>query len=414
MRVCYVIGTYPLVTTTFVDREIRAQRSLGVDIEVLAVRRPPPDAPLSPEQRELQTSVQYLLPVRVGALFRSHLSMLLRRPHVYFALLVRLVALPHPDLRARVKTVLHFGEGVHTAARLAGGRFDELHAHFADRAATIALVAARLLDVPYSLSVHTGADVYVHPVLLDEKIRRARKVLTCTAHNRAHLAAQLGDEIAGKIAVVPHGVDLGAYPPVHGDGTGLPVILAVGQCQKRKGFAELIRACAILHRRGTGFVCRIVGDGPERASLVALARELGLDEIVQLPGAVSHADVVREYQQATVFALPCVESTDGDVDGIPNVLIEAMACALPVVSTDLPAIRELIAGDCDGTLVAAGDVDALAAALADLLDDPARRRELGRHARASVTARFDSAVAAQRFAQELWPAYAGLEAVRTA
>src|SRR5262245_12287538 len=96
MRVGYVIGTYPLVTTTFVDREIRAQRSLGVEIEVLAVRRPPDDAPLSTEQRELQASVQYLLPVRVVALLRSHVSELLRHPYRYATTLLRLVSRPHP------------------------------------------------------------------------------------------------------------------------------------------------------------------------------------------------------------------------------------------------------------------------------------------------------------------------------
>jgi glycosyltransferase involved in cell wall biosynthesis len=403
MRVCYVIGTYPLVTTTFVDREIRSQRSLGVDIRVLAVRRPPDDAPLSPEQRDLQASVQYLLPVRVVALLRSHLSMFLRRPFTYVALLLRLVSLPHPGLRARGKTVLHFGEGVHAAVVLERGGFDELHAHFADRAATIALVASRLLDVPYSLSVHTGADVYVHPVLLGEKIRGARKVLTCTAYNRDHLAAELGDDVGGKIAVVPHGLELGAYQPVVGPTDGVPRILAVGQCRTRKGFAELIRACALLRAEGYTFVCRIVGDGPERGRLVSLAHDLGLAGVVQLPGALPHDEVKDEYRRATLLALPCVESSDGDIDGIPNVLVEAMACALPVVSTDLPAIRELITSGKDGLLVGPRDVAALADALATLLSEPERRRELGAHGRFTIAEMFDSAVAARRFAAELWP-----------
>jgi glycosyltransferase involved in cell wall biosynthesis len=414
MRVCYVIGTYPLVTTTFVDREICAQRALGVDIRVLAVRRPPEGTPLSSQQRALQASVRYLLPVRLLALVRSHLSWLVRRPFTYFTTLLRLVTLPHPSAFARVKTVLHFGEGVLAAARVRDDHLDEVHAHFADRAATIAMVAARLLDVPYSLSVHTGADVYVNPVLLPEKVRRARKVLTCTAYNRSHLTAAVGPDVAAKIAVVPHGLDLEAYQPVDGSGTGVPVVLAVGQCRTRKGFAELIRACGLLRDRGCRFVCRIVGDGPERAALTALARELGLAEVVQLPGALPHDAVKDEYHRATLFALPCIESSDGDVDGIPNVLVEAMACALPVVSSDLPAIRELITDGRDGVLIAPRDITALADALGKLLDDTGMRRDLGKQGRTTVTQMFDSSVAARRFAEELWPQFVTQQSVRSA
>jgi glycosyltransferase involved in cell wall biosynthesis len=414
MRVCYVIGTYPLVTTTFVDREICAQRALGVDIRVLAVRRPPQGTPLSSQQRELQESVRYLLPFRLLTLLRGHLAWFVRRPYTYVSTLLRLVTLPHPSMKARGKTVLHFGEGVLAAAHVRGDHVDELHAHFADRAATIAMVAARLLDLPYSLSVHTGADVYVNPVLLPEKVRRARKVLTCTAYNRAHLSAEIGDDLAAKIVVVPHGLDLEAYQPCDSRMSGLPLILAVGQCRTRKGFAELIRACGVLRDRGLAFVCRIIGDGPERATLTELARELGLSEVVQLPGALPHDAVKDEYHRATLFALPCIESADGDVDGIPNVLTEAMACGLPVVSTDLPAIRELIRDGRDGLLVAPRDVTALAGALATLLDDAEMRRDLGRRGRTTVTQMFDSSVAARRFAEELWPQFVAHESVGSA
>jgi glycosyltransferase involved in cell wall biosynthesis len=136
---------------------------------------------------------------------------------------------------------------------------------------------------------------------------------------------------------------------------------------------------------------------------VAKVREAGLERSVQFPGALPPDDIVREYHSARVFALPCVQATDGDVDGIPNVLIEAMACGLPVVSTDLPAIRELITPGRDGLLVPPGDVDALAGALRTLLDDPALASALANAARDTVAERFDSRRNADRFARALWP-----------
>jgi glycosyltransferase involved in cell wall biosynthesis len=405
MRVGYIIGTYPLVTTTFVDREIRALRELGVDVRIVAVRRPPENAPLSTEQRGMQNEVRYLLPARRRAVLRGHAHFVLRHPIAYITTLVLLVTRPHPSFRARCMSVLHFGEGVYAASIVRADRVDELHAHFVDRAATIALVAARLLRVPYSLSVHAGADVYVDPVLVGEKVRRARRVVTCTAQNKLRLVSDVGDDAIVKIAVVPHGVDLQAYRPASVPVVSPPVILAVGQCRARKGFADLIDACAAL-RDGDGavdFRCRIIGEGPDRDALVAKVREAGLERSVQFPGALPPDDIVREYHSARVFALPCVQATDGDVDGIPNVLIEAMACGLPVVSTDLPAIRELITPGRDGLLVPPGDVDALAGALRTLLDDPALASALANAARDTVAERFDSRRNADRFARALWP-----------
>jgi glycosyltransferase involved in cell wall biosynthesis len=398
-----VIGTYPLVTTTFVDREIRALRALGIDVQVLAVRRPPDDAPLSPEQRQLQQEVVYLLPVPIHTVVAEHVSFLVRRPLRYLATLARLATRPHPSLRARAKSILHFAEGVRAATLLRGKGFEEVHAHFADRAATIALVVARLLDLPFSLSVHAGADIYVDPILLPEKVRSARRVLTCTAHNKSRLTAVVGRDLTHKIAVVPHGLDLATYRPQVAPNRSQVTLLAVGQCRERKGFAQLVEACQILRAEGYDFTCRIVGDGPQRESLAAMVHASGLDGVVQLVGARPHDEVLREYHDATVFVLPCIEAADGDIDGIPNVLIEAMACAVPVVSSDLPAIRELVTAGRNGVLVPPGDVAALADGLKCLLDQPARRQRLGVAGRETVASHFDAEVNARRFAGLLWP-----------
>ena len=401
--VVYVVGTYPLLTTTFIDREISALRGWGLDVRIVAARRPAPDAPLSNQQRELARGTSYLIPIAWPSLVAAHVRFLLTRPHAYLGTLAHLVTRPHPDLRARGKTILHFGEGVYAAHIIDDGDVRELQAHFADRAATIALVASRLLRRPFSLSVHAGADVFVRPVLLREKFTAARHVVTCTSHNKAHLARLVGDDLDRKITIIPHGLDLLALRPGRLGTNGLPLVLAVGQLAERKGFAHLVAACGVVRRQGYRFECRIIGCGRQRADLEALIATMSLGDTVSLPGALSHETVVDHYRQATMVVLPCVRTADGDVDGIPNVLVEAMALGVPVVSSDLPAIRELITDGVDGLLAPAGDVGRLADAVRRLLDDPQLRQRVGAEARRTVVERFDVEKNVRVLAETLWP-----------
>jgi glycosyltransferase involved in cell wall biosynthesis len=405
--VVYVVGTYPLVTTTFIDREISALRGLGVDVRIVAVRRPPADAPLSSEQRELARGTSYLIPIAWRRLVAAHLRFLLTRPSVYLGTLAHLVTRPHPDLRARTKTILHFGEGVYAAHVIGDGDVRELHAHFADRAATIALVASRLLRRAFSLSVHAGADIFVRPVLLREKFTAARHVVTCTSDNKAHLARLVGHDLDRKISIVPHGLDLSGQGAGRPAANGLPVVLAVGQLAERKGFAHLVAACDLVRNHGQRFLCRIIGGGPQRAGLEELIASLSLRDTVSLLGPLPHEAVVDHYRRATMLVLPCVRTADGDVDGIPNVLMEAMAFGIPVVSSDLPAVRELITDGVDGLLVPGGDAERLADAVRRLLDEPQLRRRLGAEARRTVAERFDVAKNVRRLAETLWPGVAG-------
>ena len=386
--VAYVIGTYPLLTTTFIDREIRLLRRLGLRVDVTALRRP--HGPLSDDQQSLVDNVRYVLPVTPWDLLRGQLGMLLRRPVAFWHTLLHLVTRPHADARSRVMTVLHFGEGVQVASMLHGRGYQHIHAHFVDRAATVALVAGRLLGLPYSATAHAN-DIYVSPVLLPEKLADAAFVATCTRYNAAHLHTVAGGQDVD-IACVYHGVDVDRYePPERNGDDGRPTILAVGQLKEKKGFRHLVTACAMLRQRGHAVDCRIVGEGPEHAALQAQINHLGLRDVVTLLGARPHTDVIAEYRAASMFALPCVVSANGDRDGIPNVILEAMAMQLPVISTRHSGIPEAVIDGETGVLVPPEDPVALADALEQLLVDHAQRVMMGRRGRQAVTARFDVA-----------------------
>lgn len=372
------------------------------------MRRPDPNTPFSTTQKSLQEDVLYLLPADLRKLLLSQVYFILRRPYRYLQTLFYLLSRSHPSIKARLKTIFHFGEGVYAAYLLRRRPFRELHAHFVDRAATVSLVIGRLLNKPYSLSIHAGADIFVNPVLLAEKIDNARSVVTCTRFNMTHIESLVGPDLTQKITHIYHGLELDKYQPSVANSRktkdrNRPLILGVGQLAERKGFHHLIQACRRLKQQGYRFDCRIIGQGPQRQNLQELIDTYSLQDTVFLCGALPHNDVIDWYRRATCFVLPCIQSQKGNLDGIPNVLAEAMAMQLPVVSTTVSAIPELIQHEENGLLVPPGDVVALSAAISTLFDQPERCKRLSKNARQHVLDAFDVVCNVNHFAATLWP-----------
>lgn len=384
-----------MLTTTFIDREVRMLRARGVAIDIVSLRRAP--GTLSPEQQELAATTRYVRPIRVGTLVRRHVGFFARSPRRYVGALRELVGGRDQRLRDRVRSIGHFGLAVHVAGEVREhGRPRHVHAHFIDRAAAVAMVVSRLLDLPYSITAH-ASDIYVDPVLLEEKIRGASFVTTCTEHNRAHLASHVNGAGA-KVELLYHGLELDRYRHTDGASTEpslVPTLLAVGQLKEKKGFTHLIRACRALADQGIDHRCEIIGEGPQRAELEACIRDLGLEGRVVLRGALPHGDVIDAYARASVFVLPCVVAENGDRDGIPNVVLEAMAMGLAVVSTTVSGIPEAVLDGETGILVEPRDPETLAAALRRVVEDPAVAGRLGANGRLLVEQRFDASANAE-------------------
>lgn len=389
----YIIGTYPGLTTTFIDREVMALRGMGAQLQILSIRQP--WTKLSAEQEALRKDVTYLLPIKWLPLIISHLSYALTKPKRFFSTLVYLLTRPHPSLRARLMTFIHFMEGVYAAYTLRRAPGQHLHAHFIDRAATVALVASRLLDVPYSVTAH-ASDIYVNPVLLKEKLANAKFVSTCTAYNRSYLSQFGKDLFNHKLLCIYHGLELERYVKVQRTKIGSPVILSVGQLQERKGLSYLVEACSFLGERGIQFECRIIGEGPLRPILQDQIQRLGLENFVRLLGALPHEEVIAQYQEATVFALPAILGKDGDRDGIPNVILEALSMGLPVVSTAHSGIPEVIEEGVNGLLVPPEDAKALSSALERVICNPEMQSAFGKAGRQIVADRFNPEKNARR------------------
>jgi colanic acid/amylovoran biosynthesis glycosyltransferase len=287
-------------------------------------------------------------------------------------------------LKKRPKVMWQCLAGLSLAARVRGRGIDHLHAHMAHVPTTIAMYAAMALGVSFSFTGH-AADLFKDRCLLQAKLRRARRVM-CISHWHRRFYKQLSNLPDESLPVVRCGVEI--EKSVVGEISHRYNILAVGRLVPKKGFDVLIRSVARLRDEGMPVSCTIVGDGPQMAMLMALTKELNLQTQVSLKGAQSNTQVRELMRVHDVFALPCRIDQHEDRDGIPVVLIEAMASGVAVVSGDLPTIRELIADGVNGLLVPSDDVVALAGALRGLLSDACKRAELGKAANRRVRDEF--------------------------
>ncbi len=238
--VLYVIGTYPGLTTTFIDREILRLRDLGNRIFVLSLRPASAGTALSSQQKRLAEESTYLLPPKLGRVVWAILFYVVSRPHVCIPLLLWLLTRPHPCLKDRCMTLIHFFEGVYAAHVVSNRTFDHIHAHFLDRAATVALVIGRLHKCSFSLTAH-ASDIFKHPVLVPEKVVNAGFVVTVSEYNRRHLLSTLPEGSADRISVIHPWVDLSEFDPAAQDPEPTTFrIVSVGRLVEKKGHRYLV------------------------------------------------------------------------------------------------------------------------------------------------------------------------------
>lgn len=409
--IAYILGTFPNLTETFIVGEIQAIRDLGVEIQVFALR-PPKSTSQSLQATSLGAKTYYRPSFFSWNMWGSNLRALWRSPGRYFNTLARLLAWTGMNPVHCLKSLGLFPVAAAFAEAIRERGIRHIHAHWATYPTTMAYIISRLLDIPYSFTAH-AYDATLIRAMMKEKVRRAAFIVTCTHQNRQLLSALL-PEATAKIMVSYHGVFLDRFAPAGkpvSQGRDKLVIVSCGSLYPRKGFPDLLEACRLLRDKGVKFHCMIIGEGPLRPRLERSIRSHGLDGYVHMHGAVPHEEVARHYRTADLFVLPCVTHYLGwgelftnpvlllevglaipfrsIMDGIPNVLVEAMATGIPVISTWTSAIPELVRDEWNGLLVPPHDPVRLVQAIERLLLDPALRQFLGRNAVADARARFD-------------------------
>ncbi len=388
--VAFVLKGYPRLSETFIAQEIHALERLGLDIRIVSLRHPT-DKHRHPIHQEITAPVTYLPeylyqePARVWRGWRTA-----RRMPGY----ARARATWLRDLRRdpTPNRVRRFGQALVLAAELPED-VTRLHAHFLHTPASVTRYAATMRGLPWTCSAH-AVDIWTTPDWEKrEKLAELDWLVTCTGVNAEHLGAMAPD--AERVELLYHGLDFSRFaapdrPAQARDGTDAadPVrLVSVGRAVEKKGYEGLLDALAALPD-GLNWRLTHVGGGPRLDALKQQAEARGISGRIEWKGALPQSDVLALYRDADLFVLACRIAANGDRDGLPNVLMEAQSQALPCLSTAVSAIPELIADGETGVLVPPDDADALAAALAALIGDPARRNELGRAGLHRVRARF--------------------------
>jgi colanic acid/amylovoran biosynthesis glycosyltransferase len=383
----YLGRILPALSETFVAREIAALRRLGLNVTVFSLY-PPETGGCHPEAPDLAREAQVLVQPHHPLFWLAHPLVALRFPRRYFHCLAAYVFGVREPWPARRRCLAYFMVAPYAAWRLRRAGIRHVHAHFANAPASVALMAAALAGISFSFTAH-AYDIFIDTLLLPAKLAAAAFVACISRYNRRYLLQHYPAARLTHLAVVRNGLDPARFPPHPHPRRTPPGIIAVGRLVETKGFHVLVEACARLRDRGLPCRCLIIGDGPEAGRLRDLVNDFGVNDRVVLQGKVPPAELLPYYRQAEVLAMPaCIRNQDAD--GIPTVLIEAMAMEIPVVATRVSGIPELVVDGETGLLVAPDDAAALAAALARLLQDRDLARRLARAGRARVLAHYRS------------------------
>ena len=384
--IAYLSRVLPILSETFVVREIAALRRLGEGIRPFSLY-PPDLSALHPEAPDLAREVEVLVRPRYPFFWLAHLIVLLRSPVPYLRCLWQYVLAADEPWRRRSHCLAYFIAAPFVALRLRRSGVTHVHAHFANAATSVAMMAAKLANISFSFTVH-AYDIFVDDVLLSAKLSTAAFVATCSHFHVRYLHEHYPTAAGAVIEVVRYGIDPATFAPRYASPETPPLILAVGRLVETKGFHTLIEACGHLQSQQEAARCFIIGDGPERARLLRMIIEQQLSERIILLGKLPPAEVATYYPRASLLAMPsCVRNNDRD--GIPNVLLEAMAMGVPVISTRVSGIPELVRDEETGLLVDPDDPDGLAGAIARLLHDHGLAQRLAQAGRELVLREFN-------------------------
>jgi colanic acid/amylovoran biosynthesis glycosyltransferase len=386
IRIAYLVSTYPAVSITFVLREVKRLRRANFDIRVASINSPDcsPDGLTSEEQDESSTTFYIKREGLLGSV-RAHMAVLLKSPKSYFAGLWFALRLGGTDLRQLIFAIFYFGEAVILGHWMESQQLRHLHVHFANAGSTVGLIASRTFPIQFSLTVHGPDEFYDAPgFLLAEKIAGASFACCVGQYTRSQLMKLTPPGEWEKFEIGPLGVDPQLFTPrPFRSAPDTFEILCVGRLVPSKGQYVLVSAVSRLVKSTPNLRLRLVGDGPDREGLERAIAAANLSRHVFLEGSVNQDRIRDYYRQADIFALASF------AEGVPVVLMEAMAMEIPCVSTFVAGIPELIRSEIDGILVPPSDDSALASAIKRLIDDSSLRHRLGIAARRRVMDKYN-------------------------
>ncbi|WP_449258685.1 glycosyltransferase family 4 protein [Chlorobium limicola] len=382
--IAYLCSEYPAISHTFIYREIQSLRKEGYTVYPASIRKPDKVEIMTPDEQQEARDTLMVLSQPATEILRAHIYCVVKNPAGYLRMAVTALRLMVKGPKDPVRAIAYFAEAGILLQWTRKNGIAHIHEHFANPTAIVAILMKRYGGITYSISVH-GPDIFytVDSAMLQEKIREAAFVRCISHYCRSQVMRLADPEIWNRFHIVRCGIDPDLYAPRPDPGNTIPNLLCVGRLVPAKGQHILLEACAILKNQGTPFHLAFVGDGPDRASLEKHARSHGIETRVTFTGALGQDKVREQYDQADIFVLASF------AEGVPVVLMEAMAKEIPVISTRITGIPELIDHQHDGLLAVPGDPEDLARQLTALITDPDLRKRYGKAGRRKVIGQYN-------------------------
>jgi glycosyltransferase involved in cell wall biosynthesis len=381
----YVTTIFPTMTC-FLENEVRMLLERGVRVRVFTLRRS--NRHHQAEHEPLVGLTTWLGPPGSLRAWASVMRWAARRPWTFASLSLRMMWASRGSAYALAGHIAYLPAAARLATLVERENVQHLHGAWAHFPASVALLAARLTRRTYSMAGHAGSDLRRTDAFLESKVRAARFVVTCVESN-ARLVRRLTGPGAD-VECIYHGVDLARFDGEGREPAPFPLLLSVGRLVATKGFDLVVRALADLARRGHRPRWVLVGDGPERAGLQRLAASLGVAEQVRFAGEMPQPELVFLYRRAWMLVAPSRELPNGRCDGIPNVIVEAMAMGVPCVGARAGGLEEAVRDGVTGRLCQPDNPEGLAATVEEVMASHELRETLGRRGRLEARQRFDS------------------------
>lgn len=388
-KVAYIMSRFPHLPETFILREMSELERQGWQVALYPL--------ISQSQAVVHDEVKHWLPqVRhlpfvSPAVLAANLQALLHAPTGYGGGWVKAISENRSSPKFLVRTLALLPKAVYAARLMQKEGIEHIHAHYATHPAFVAWLIHRLTNISYSITVHAH-DIFVEQAMLATKFRDATFIASISQYNREFLARTVGPWVRAKTHIIHCGIEPGNYAQFPNRKSTSPErfeIISIGSLQPYKGHPYLIQACALLRDRDIPVRCRIIGGGEEQARLEQMIADTQLEGIVELLGPQPQEEVARLLPTAHCYVQPSIITPSGKMEGIPVALMEALACALPVVATKISGIPELVQPDKTGYLVAPADAQALADTLAAVYAEPDRATRLGKSGQNLVFQEFD-------------------------
>ncbi len=388
-KIAYIISRFPTLTETFIIREVEEIKRKGIEIEIFSLASVDRQKMIEAGFSELVKDTHYLPYLFSLQTIQSLFYYLTTRTVTISGIIYKIIKTHTGKPGVLIKTLALIPKALTIASILKKRDIRKIHAHWATIPTTIAWLISEINSCEYSFTAHAW-DIFKQDVMLGDKIRLARRVITCTKYNKTFLLDKYPGIKPEKIQVIYHGLNLKQFGLRQKNEDSTFTILSIGRLVQKKGFHILLRACAKLIEKDIPFKCEIVYvKGNLEKELFNLHQELQLEEYVHFIPEMPQDMLIDYYYNSDCFVLPSVISDSGDRDGIPNVILEAFAAGLPVISTNVSGIPEVVINNQTGLVVEPNNAEDLANTIEKLYLDEKLRTTLGLKGRQLIEQQFE-------------------------